>query len=130
MGVSAGEISGTGDDADGKYRGDGGGPLHRVVERPAGMAAERHLHSYGGVSDRAEAGIDRGAGSAFFVLYHAVPGYFVYHRNIRRGIVGRRPANRSWGGNRSREAEDDARHFLHAAEFREFQRDERGGSRA
>src|SRR5258708_21627092 len=129
MGIFAGKILRTGDDADREHGGDGYRSLHGPVDRQASAAEERCVHPRRGLSHPAETRADRGAGAALCLFDHLLSRHVVHRGNLCGGIVCRRPANHSRSGSRSRNPAADARHFVPAAEFPEFQRDGCRGAR-
>ena len=82
-----GKFARAGADADGEYRGDGGGFISGAVLCEAFAAARGRGGAGGGVFHFAEAGAGGGAGDAVFVLHDAAAGDFVYGGIVRGGIV-------------------------------------------
>src|SRR5216684_3867597 len=85
MGIPAGKIRGAGADAGGEHGGDGTGTAASDDLREAYPRAKRHSGAGGGVFHIAEAGADRRAGAAVFLLHDTAAGDFVH-----RGLVHRR----------------------------------------
>src|SRR6266487_5332982 len=129
MGISAGQIRGAGADADGEHGGDGTGTVAGDAVREAFAGEERRDSAGGGIFYIVEAGADRRAGAAVFLLHHAAAGDFVYRGIVYRGFV---RAGAAQFAARVVESGDDGLHevaLIPAAEFREFQRDGHGRAR-
>src|SRR6266700_2418050 len=87
MGICAGKIRGAGAYAGGEHSSDGTGTVAGAAVREAFAVTERRDGAGGGVFYIVEAGADRRAGAAVFLLHDPAAGDFVYCGIVYRGFV-------------------------------------------